>query len=66
MSTASELTTWAATCRSAAESESDTVARTAYQELATEFEAVVTEIEGLVEAFEALQARRAPRDPATT
>jgi ferric-dicitrate binding protein FerR (iron transport regulator) len=55
---ASELVRWAAECRSAANSEADANARAAYTELATEFEAVGTEIEGLLASLEALQARR--------
>jgi hypothetical protein len=60
MPTLFELTTWAEKCRSAADGEDDPEAKQAYQELAREFEAVVTEIDGLLEAFEAIQARRVP------
>jgi len=59
MSTVAEMTAWAATCRTAAESETDPDAKAAYQGLAAEFEAVEAEIEGLVESFETLKARRA-------
>jgi hypothetical protein len=58
MSTASELTIWAATCRAAADSEPDADARAAYEGLAAEFEAVEAEIEGLVATFDALEGRR--------
>ncbi len=53
---ASELTRWAAECRSAAKAEANTDARTAYAELAVEFEAVGTEIEGLLASLESLKA----------
>ena len=57
-STASELIAWAAPCRAAAEPEPNADAEAAYQALAGEFEAVESEIEGLVDSFEALKARR--------
>lgn len=53
--TTSELSAWAAKCRSAAEAENDPEATVAYQELAREFEALSSEFDGLVEAFEILQ-----------
>jgi hypothetical protein len=49
---------WAENCRARAELETDPEARSAFNQLAEEFEAVATEIEGLVNTFDVLVDRR--------
>lgn len=48
---------WAEECRGYAAKEADPEAKAAYQQIATEFEAVDSEIEGLLAALDALNAR---------
>jgi hypothetical protein len=49
---------WAKDCRARAELETDPEARSAFNQLAEEFETVATEIEGLVNTFDVLVARK--------
>jgi len=45
---------WAADCHTAAENETDIQTKSALQQLATEFETLAQEIEGLISSFGAL------------
>jgi hypothetical protein len=57
-SPAQALVEWAVTCQAEADDEVNPEAKSAFQQLAEEFQVLADEVEGIISTFEALKRRK--------